>query len=86
MYRIPLVVCNGLRIVAQERSGNSSSIMEGLQGMTPMQQQDFLQHLERQQVCGFVQQIYCVLQLLGCMLVDCCLSVSQSPSRRTQQP
>ena len=26
--------------------------MEGLQGMTPHQQQDFLQHLESQQVCA----------------------------------
>lgn len=34
-----------------KRSSSSSSIMEGLQGMTPHQQQEFLQHLEGQQVC-----------------------------------
>lgn len=34
----------------QQAASSNRSSMEGLQGMTPGQQQDFLQHLESQQV------------------------------------
>lgn len=52
--------------------------MEGLQGMTPVQQQDFLQHLERQQVR--VREIECAVPQVGRLSVGSAVSHTTRPA------